>query len=85
LPQAAHTLPNHFKEKPIVTFCTGGIRCEKASAHLLQQGFKEVYQLKGGILNYFDHCENQYYKGGCFVFDERLVVYPPLSKSTSKL
>jgi UPF0176 protein len=60
----------------VITFCTGGIRCEKASGALLDQGFQEVYQLKGGILNYFERCGNQYYQGGCFVFDERGVVYP---------
>lgn len=75
-PALAKTLPTDFKQKPMVTFCTGGIRCEKASSELLQQGFKEVYQLKGGILNYFDQCGGQYYQGGCFVFDEREVVYP---------
>lgn len=75
-PQAAHQLPLTFKRKPVITFCTGGIRCEKASGTLLNQGFQEVYQLKGGILNYFNHCGDQYYQGGCFVFDERRVVYP---------
>ena len=58
-------------EKPIVTFCTGGIRCEKAAAYLLQQGYKEVYQLHGGILNYFGQCGGDFYQGNCFVFDDR--------------
>ena len=75
-PKSAQTLPESFKTKPVVTFCTGGIRCEKASAALLEQGFKNVYQLKGGILNYFERCGHQHYEGGCFVFDEREVVYP---------
>lgn len=59
------------KTKPVVTFCTGGIRCEKAALHLMQTGFKEVYQLEGGILNYFKQCAGAYYEGKCFVFDER--------------
>ena len=54
-------------------FCTGGIRCEKASAYLAQQGFNEVYQLKGGILQYFTEVpvEAQTWTGKCFVFDHR--------------
>lgn len=64
-----------FKSKKIVMYCTGGIRCEKASAFLKQKGFKKVYHLKGGIINYlneFSEGEN-HFKGGCFVFDDRLV------------
>ncbi len=75
-PKAAKMLPKQYKTTPIVTVCTGGIRCEKASKNLLQQGFKEVYQLKGGILHYFEQYKNQYYEGGCFVFDERQTLYP---------
>jgi UPF0176 protein len=63
---------NLKKNKPIVTFCTGGIRCEKASAYLLENGFKEVYQLQGGILSYFEQCGNAHYQGHCFVFDDRM-------------
>ncbi len=73
-PQAVSQLPESFKKKSIVTFCTGGIRCEKASAYLLQQGFQEVYQLHGGILNYFAECGNAHYQGECFVFDERITI-----------
>lgn len=65
-----------FRQKPVVTFCTGGVRCEKASAILLEKGLNEVYQLQGGILNYFKHCKNAYYEGSCFVFDEREVIQP---------
>ena len=59
-------------DKPIVTFCTGGIRCEKAALALQAQGFNNVYQLDGGILRYFDECGQAHYQGTCFVFDERV-------------
>lgn len=62
--------------KKIAMFCTGGIRCEKASSYLLEQGFKEVYQLQGGILKYLEEVdpdENQW-QGECFVFDGRVAV-----------
>ncbi|PZD70731.1 Thiosulfate sulfurtransferase GlpE [Acaryochloris thomasi RCC1774] len=65
------------KEHPkVAMFCTGGIRCEKASAYLLEQGFEEVYQLEGGILNYLQahQPENSLWNGECFVFDERVAV-----------
>lgn len=62
------------KEKPIVMFCTGGVRCEKAALHLLQTGFKDVYQLDGGILNYFREVGGDHYQGECFVFDDRIAV-----------
>jgi UPF0176 protein len=60
----------------IAMFCTGGIRCEKASAYLLKQGFTEVYQLEGGILNYLNtqEPEQSLWDGECFVFDERVAV-----------
>ncbi len=64
------------KEKPLVMFCTGGIRCEKASALLLQQGFDEVYQLQGGIINYFQQVGGAHYHGDCFVFDYRTAITP---------
>ncbi|ABS77313.1 rhodanese-like domain-containing protein [Coxiella burnetii] len=73
-PQAVDSLPESFKEKPVVTFCTGGIRCEKASALMLKKGFKKVYQLDGGILNYFEKCGGEYFKGKCFVFDDRIAL-----------
>jgi len=66
-PTQVNQLSPSLKQKTIVTFCTGGIRCEKASATLLQQGFQAVYQLKGGILSYFKQFGKQYYQGGCFV------------------
>ncbi len=70
-PSAVKKLPEKLKNMPIVTFCTGGIRCEKAAAYLLEKGYTEVYQLEGGILNYFEKCEESHFKGPCFVFDAR--------------
>jgi UPF0176 protein len=70
-PEAVKKLPEELKKLPIVTFCTGGIRCEKAAAYLLNEGFKEIYQLEGGILNYFEKCGGNHFKGPCFVFDKR--------------
>ena len=62
------------KSKPVAMFCTGGIRCEKASVYLKQKGFKNVFQLKGGILNYLDNVEKKdsLWKGECYVFDNRV-------------
>ena len=64
------------KKKPIAMFCTGGIRCEKASVYLNQKGFKNVFQLKGGILNYLNKVNKKetMWKGECFVFDNRVSV-----------
>ena len=62
------------KNKNIAMFCTGGIRCEKASVYLEKKGFKNVYQLKGGILNYLKNIKKKesFWKGECFVFDNRI-------------
>jgi UPF0176 protein len=65
-----------FKEKTIITYCTGGIRCEKASAYMVEKGFKDVYQLDGGIVNYIKKFPDTYWEGGMFVFDERRVIVP---------
>jgi UPF0176 protein len=64
------------RDRKIAMFCTGGIRCEKASSYLLSQGFGEVYHLKGGILNYLEQvAESQSrWRGECFVFDERVAL-----------
>lgn len=62
------------KEKEIVMFCTGGIRCEKAALYLKQEGFTQVYQLEGGILNYFTEVGGAHYTGDCYVFDERIAL-----------
>ena len=73
-PSAVDQLPEFLKDKSIVTFCTGGIRCEKASALMMKKGFKKVYQLDGGILHYYEKCGRNYFKGKCFVFDERISI-----------
>ncbi len=64
------------KDKKVAMFCTGGIRCEKSTAYLKKLGFKDVYQLEGGILNYMDTIplEESMWQGSCFVFDERIAV-----------
>lgn len=64
------------KHKKVAMFCTGGIRCEKASSFMLQQGFEEVFHLKGGILKYLEQvpAEESLWEGECFVFDERVAV-----------
>ena len=64
------------KHRKIAIFCTGGIRCEKASAYLLARGFPEVYHLKGGILRYLEGVpeEQSRWRGECFVFDERIAL-----------
>jgi len=64
------------KDKKVAMFCTGGIRCEKASAYMLAQGFENVYHLKGGILQYLEEIpeEDSKWKGDCFVFDQRVAV-----------
>ena len=63
------------RHRRIAMYCTGGIRCEKASAHLLHLGFEEVYQLQGGILGYLETVPEAHnrWQGECFVFDQRLV------------
>lgn len=63
-----------FKDKTIVTYCTGGIKCEKASAYLLDQGFENVYQLHGGIIKYGLETDGRDFEGKCYVFDNRLTV-----------
>jgi len=73
-PRATRALAAHVRERAIVTFCTGGIRCEKAAPWLIRQGFREVYQLDGGILNYFEQCGSAHFHGECFVFDARLAL-----------
>ncbi len=63
------------KNKKIVMYCTGGIRCEKASAYLKEEGFKDVNQLQGGIINYLEQFNDGNFEGNLFVFDDRLVAY----------
>ena len=60
-----------LQDKTVVSFCTGGIRCEKAAILMREEGLEHVYQLEGGILKYFEETDGSHYQGGCFVFDER--------------
>jgi predicted sulfurtransferase len=80
-PKATEPLLEELENTPIVMFCTGGIRCEKASAIMLNQGFKNVYQLKGGILGYFEEVGGDHWVGDCFVFDQRVSVNHQLEET----
>lgn len=75
------------KHKKVALFCTGGIRCEKASSFMLSQGFAEVYHLKGGILKYLEEvpAEQSLWQGECFVFDERVAVQHGLEPGNYEL
>jgi len=72
-PEFVKTIEN-YKDKPIVTYCTGGVRCEKASAYLREQGFENVRQLHGGVHVYAEKTGGKYFEGELFVFDKRLHV-----------
>ncbi len=82
-PAAVARLPEELKEAPVVTFCTGGIRCEKAAPLMERMGFREIYQLEGGILKYFEEAGSEHYEGECFVFDQRVGVDPALAETGS--
>jgi UPF0176 protein len=83
--EAAKALPEEWKKKPVVTFCTGGIRCEKAAPFLQTLGFEQVYQLEGGILNYFEKAGREHWQGECFVFDQRIALDPRLEPTGARL
>ncbi|MGZ8971582.1 MAG: sulfurtransferase, partial [Telluria sp.] len=70
-------------DKTVVTFCTGGIRCEKAALHMQNIGYENVYQREGGILKYFEDVGGEHYTGDCFVFDYRTALNPKLEPSTT--
>ena len=80
-PDAIEQLPEEFKDKQIVMYCTGGIRCEKASAVMLKAGFSDVKQLEGGVLDYFKETGGKYWNGDCFVFDERVALDTDLNET----
>ena len=84
-PSAINNLPEEYKEKEIVMFCTGGIRCEKASAVMLNAGFSNVKQLKGGVLGYFEECGGSHWNGDCFVFDRRVALNPQLGETDHQM
>ena len=79
-PKAIESLPDSMKDEDIVMFCTGGIRCEKASSIMMDAGFKKVKQLKGGILGYFEAVGGHHWNGDCFVFDQRVSLTPQLKE-----
>ena len=84
-PEAIRSIPDSLKDSMVVTFCTGGIRCEKAAPLLAREGFQNVLQLEGGILKYFEECGGAHYEGECFVFDKRVGLAPDLKETGSQL
>jgi UPF0176 protein len=77
-PQEVSSHKEMFQGKTIVSYCTGGIRCEKAAIYMREIGIDHVYQLEGGILKYFEEVGEDHYQGSCFVFDERRTLNPDL-------
>jgi UPF0176 protein len=86
-PDYVRTQLDPAQHKKVALFCTGGIRCEKASAFMLAQGFEEVYHLKGGILRYLEEVptDESLWEGECFVFDQRVAVQHGLAPGTHDL
>lgn len=83
--EKSKNIDDAIKNKTVVMYCTGGIRCEKASALFIEQyGFKNVYQLEGGILKYFEECGGNHYTGDCFVFDDRICLDSKLQISKNE-
>ena len=80
-PKAVESLPDSMKDTPVVMFCTGGIRCEKASVVMMDAGFSNVKQLKGGILGYFEEVGGEHWDGDCFVFDHRVALSAELEQA----
>jgi len=80
-PAAVERLPDSLKQQPIVMFCTGGIRCEKAGPLMENRGFEQIYQLDGGILGYLERHGSAHYGGDCFVFDKRVALDGNLNPS----
>jgi UPF0176 protein len=78
-PDALQAHKAELADKTVISFCTGGIRCEKAAIYMRESGLPHVYQLEGGILKYFEDTGGAHYQGGCFVFDERRALAPDLS------
>ena len=81
-PQAFRDHKAELQDKTVVSFCTGGIRCEKAAIFMREEGLEHVYQLEGGILKYFEETGGEHYSGACFVFDERESLMPDLAPAT---
>jgi UPF0176 protein len=83
-PQALAQHREALQGKTVVTFCTGGIRCEKAALHMAETGVHDVLQLDGGILRYFEQVGARHWNGECFVFDERVSLDPRLSAAADR-
>jgi UPF0176 protein len=83
-PAAVRDLPEETKQQPIVMFCTGGIRCEKAGPLMEKDGFQNILQLEGGILKYLEECGGDHWNGECFVFDQRVAVDAQLRETDTK-
>jgi len=80
-PATLEKLAPELQGRTVVTFCTGGIRCEKAVLYMQGQGYENVYQLDGGILRYFEEVGGAHYSGNCFVFDRRVALTPELQET----
>lgn len=78
LPEAVEALRDEFADATVVSYCTGGIRCEKAALWMRANGMSSVLQLDGGILGYFEAAGGAHWSGHCFVFDERVALGPDL-------
>ncbi len=83
-PQAFEAHRTDLEGKTVVSFCTGGIRCEKAAIYMREAGLDHVWQLDGGILKYFEDTGGAHYKGNCFVFDERRTLDAALAPGTGQ-
>ena len=84
-PKQIQNLKDTLGNKEIVMFCTGGVRCEKASALMIRNGFTNVKQIDGGIINYFKITGGKYWNGDCFVFDDRVALDKNLEETEYKL
>ena len=73
-PEKIEKLREELNGKEVVMFCTGGIRCEKASALMLENGFENIKQIEGGVINYFKETGGKHWNGDCFVFDDRVAL-----------
>lgn len=83
-PEAVDARAEELRNKTVVTFCTGGIRCEKAALYMTEQGIPHVLQLDGGILKYFEDVGGAHWQGECFVFDQRVALNPELAPTTTR-
>ena len=84
-PQAVQDHLNELRDKTVVSYCTGGIRCEKAAIYMQNLGLTNVLQLEGGILKYFEETDGRHWEGSCFVFDERQALEPSLTATNTQL